>query len=116
MGYPVQRLKTPVTILDEGTTAYADTAYLSGYIVGVMCDVPALDGTTTLTIAITDQDGFTVYSKATIAEGAKFTEFVDANNMLRRIPVAGVLRITCTATNAQTGGDKVIPVVLLLDR
>lgn len=117
MSYGIQRYTQTVTILADGTTANAPTTRsLNGYLVGVLADVPALVGTTTLTIAITDAAGYTLYSKDSIAEGAKFTDFADANNVLRRIPVSGILTITVTASNAQTAAAAPIPVVLLIDR
>lgn len=117
MPYRIQRYKQTVTIAAEGTTkADPTTRVLNGYLVGIQADVPALVGTTTLTLALTDEDGYTLYSKASIAEGAKFTEFADSNNVLRKIPLTGIVTITVTASNAQTGAAAPIPVVLLIDR
>lgn len=113
--YNIQRWSQSITIAADGTTADT-TASLNGILVGVMADVPALVGTTTLTIAITDAGGYTIFSKASIAEGAKYAQFVDANNHPLRLPLSGNHTITVTASNAQTADDAVIPVVLLIDR
>jgi len=118
MKYPVKRYTQTVTILAEGTTANADTTALYGFLVGVKAVVPALVGTTTLTITIKDTSstGSTIYAKASIAEGAPFAAFIDANNYPLRVPLDGVQNITVLASNAQTGTPAPIPVVLLLER
>jgi len=118
MKYPVKRYTQTVTILADGTTANADTTELYGFLVGVKAVVPALVGTTTLTITIKDasSSGATIYTKATIAEGASFAAFIDANNYPLRVPLDGVQNITVTASNAQTAAAAPIPVVLLLER
>ena len=113
--FDIQRWSQSITIAADGTTANT-TASLNGLLVGVLADVPSLVGTTTLTIAITDAGGYTIYSKASIAEGGKFTQFVDANNHPLRLPLSGTHTITVTASNTQTGAEAVIPVVLLIDR
>jgi len=114
--YRIQRYNQTVTIAADGTTQTDSTANLNGYLVAIMANVPALVGTTTLTISLVDPDGYTLYSKASIAEGARFTEFADGNNVLRKIPLSGIHQITVTASNAQTGAAAPIPIALLIDR
>lgn len=114
--YNIQRYTKNVTVADGQTVGTADTAELNGLIVGILANIPQCTGTTTVTLAITDADGFTVYSKATIAENAKTAAFVDANNHPLKLPVAGVLTLTITQTNAQSGADSVHAVTLLIDR
>lgn len=115
--YNIQRYSQTVTIAADGTTANADTSKaLYGKLVGIKSVVPALVGTTTLTIAIKDDMGATIYSKASIPEGAGFSAYVDANNYPLQIPIDSVLNITVTASNAQTSVAAPIPVTLLIDR
>jgi hypothetical protein len=114
--YNIQRYTKNVVVADGQTVGTADTVALNGIIVGILANVPQLTGTTTITLAITDADGFTVFSKASIAENAKTPSFVDANNHPIRLPVAGVLTLTVTQTNAQSGALSTIPVTLLIDR
>ena len=115
--YNIQRYSQTVTIAAEGTTANANTTKaLYGKLVGIKSVVPALVGTTTLTITIKDENGVTIYTKSGIAEGAGFGAYIDANNFPLMIPIDGILNITVTASNAQTGAAAPIPVTLLIDR
>lgn len=116
MPYNIKKKLVTVTIAADGTTANANSEVLNGRIVAIMADVPALVGTTTLTLTLKDSDGFTIYTKASIAEGAKFSAYVDANNVPLALPIAGVCNVTCTASNAQTGVEAPIPVTLLIDQ
>lgn len=112
--YQIQRYKTSGVILDTTALIAITTASLNGKIKGIMANVPALTAANTLTLAITDVDGFTVFSKAAIVNNALFQAFVDANNQPLELPVAGVLTITLTASGNQTGA-KTIPIVLLIE-
>lgn len=115
--YNIQRYSQTVTILANGTTANADTTKaLYGKLVGIKSVVPALVGTTTLTITIKDDLGNTVYTKASIAEGAGFSAYLDANNYPLQVPLDSIMNITVTASNAQTSVAAPIPVTLLIDR
>ena len=114
--YNIQRYTKEVTVLDGQTVGTIDTDSLNGLIRGIIADVPALTGTTTITLLITDQDGATVYTKATIAEEAATGFYIDANNYPLQIPVSGILTLKVTQTNAQSGADSIIPVTLLVDR
>lgn len=115
--YNIQRYSQTVTILADGTTANADTTRaLYGKLIGIKSVVPALVGTTTLTITIKDDLGATIYTKAAIAEGAGFSAYLDANNYPLQIPIDSILNIVVTASNTQTSVAAPIPVTLLIDR
>lgn len=118
MAYNIQRYvpTTDLAIVVGQTAGSITTPYLNGKIVGIMANVPNVSGSSTVTIAITDADGYTVYSKATIAENAKFSAFIDANNQPLQLPVAGALTITVTSTTQQATADSAVPMVLLIDR
>lgn len=114
--YKIQRYKITCTIPADDNTIVEDLPNLNGYLVAVQANVPALVGTTTLTISITDQDGYTIYSKSGIAEGARFIDIADSNNVLRKIPLSGTHQITCTASNIQTSTQAPIPIVLKIEK
>jgi hypothetical protein len=114
--YRIRTIDLPTVIAADGTTADSELSEAqNGKIVGVQCLVPALVGTTTLTIAIKDANGATLYSKASIAEGAGFSAYIDANNFPLAIPVAGAIKATCTASNAQTAAAATLPVKVLIE-
>lgn len=111
----MKRKLTTVTIAADGTTANVDSEPLNGRRVGVLVDCPALVGTTTLTVTVKDQDGFTLYTKASIPESAKSNYYVDGSSVALNIPISGIANITCTASNTQTAVPAVIPVTLMVD-
>lgn len=114
MKYPIKRHSQTFTIPDEGTDITANTSKaLNGTLVGILLDVPALDGTTTLTITVKDADGYTLFSKASIAEGAKTSLILDGS-LAMNIPISGILSVTLLASNAQTTAAVPIPVVFLV--
>lgn len=115
--FSIQRFTQTVTILAEGTTETdTSTRELNGLIRGIGAVVPSLVGTTTLTLTLKDASGITLWTKSSIAEGAAFGEYIDANNFPLQIPVSGFVSITVTASNAQTGAAAPIPVVLYIQR
>lgn len=114
MGYRIQRKTVSVGIAD-GQTVGTGTVVLNGRLLGVLTNPPDLTGTTTITVAVEDEDSYTVFSKASIAENAKTATYLDANNHPLRLPVAGSHTVRVTASNSQSGA-KTIPVVLLIDR
>lgn len=114
--YRIQRYSKSVVVADGQTVGTIDTGSINGLIRGITANVPQLTGATTITLAITDANGATVYSKAAIAENAVFSAYLDANNFPLQIPINGVLTLTVTQTNAQSGAASTIPVTLLVDR
>lgn len=119
MRYNIQRYKKSLTIAD-GQTAISSTAEeLNGLLRGILCKVPQLDGTTTITVAVIAVDGsdeYTLFSKASIAENANTPVLVDANNEYIAIPLSGNIKITVTASGAQSGGNDTVGITLLIDR
>lgn len=114
--YNIQRYTKTITVEDGETVGTALAEDLNGLIVGILIDVPDLTGTTTITLALTDVDGYSLFSKSSIAENQKTVNLVDGNNHPLRIPVSGQLNFTATQTNAQSGSESQIEVVLLVDR
>jgi hypothetical protein len=107
-----------LAIIIPGRVSIHETAVvvLNGILKGILINVPQLVGTTTATLDILDADGYTVYSKASLAENQRTTAYVDANNHPLNLPLAGKYTVKVTASNAQTGQAADIPVVLLIDR
>lgn len=114
--FNIQRHTTTITVADGETVGTESVENINGFIVGILVNVPQLTGTTTITLALTDSDGYTLFSKATIAENQKTVTLADTNNHPLRIPTSGELNYTVTQTNAQSGADSEIAVALLIDR
>lgn len=114
--YQIQKYAQSITVADGDVAANADTILsLNGLLKGIMANVPALSGSNTLTIALKNSDGYTIFSKASIAESAKYAQFVDANNQPLELPLNGIHNITVTSSGAESPAV-VIPVVLLIQR
>jgi hypothetical protein len=110
--YPVGQRVIPITIAAEGTVG-STSQEVCGRIVKMIYDVPALVGTTTVTIAVLDADGTSHYSKASVAEGAKTLDVgMVAAATPHGIVVAGNITFQATATNAQTGAAATISVIV----
>lgn len=106
----------PIVHANSTTIATVTTGVLNGILRGVAVDCPNLDGTTTLTVTLSDADGNTLWTKAAIAENAKTSFVYDtaATPAPLQVPVAGPLTITCTASNAQST-DQNINVAPIMD-
>lgn len=115
MKYRIQRYKTTLTIADGGTTITSSAIPFSGILKGVLLDIPSLTSSATTTVEILDADGFTIYSKASIAHNAKSGNLTDAAGNPLHLPLSGNHTVKLTVSGAQTGA-KNIPVVLLVLR
>ncbi len=113
--YQIQRYKTTLTIPDGGNTIDSAAVGLNGLLKGIIPVVPALTSAGTLTVTIKDKDGYTVFSKSSIASSTSTGLFVDSNNQPYELPLSGDHTITVTASGNQTGA-KNISVVLLIQR
>lgn len=114
--YNFQRYSKDVTVADGQTVGTATTDNLNGKLAGILLNVPQLTGTTTITFEILDADGFTIFSRASIAENGKTSIFTDSNNHPLRLPLAGIYTLRVTQTNAQSGAAAVTTAKLLVDR
>lgn len=114
--FKMQRYSVSIAIADGQTVGTATDVPLNGILKGVLVDAPQLDGAVTLTVAITDVDGFTVFSKASIAENAKTATYLDTNSRPLELPLSGNHTITVTASGAQSGGNDTVGVKLLIER
>jgi len=112
---PVACHKVDVTIPDESDTG-SSTIGFSGRVVRMTVDVPALDGVaTTVTVTLKDEDGTTLYNKASIAEGGKT---VDAGMVAAATPhgvvFSGTMTVTVLASAAQTTAAVLVSVMLYI--
>ena len=114
----------PITIADEGTSAEATLVPVTGYLKGVSVLAGAMDGSDTYTVAITDENGATVFSRATLAEGVRTTIWSDKYNelgttivegKLLNTPMAGPVTVTVTASAAQNDAAVAYAVTLYYD-
>lgn len=115
MSYNIQRISKTITVLNAGTTASATNVPLNGLLRGIQVNAPDLDSTNTYKLDITDQDGYTTYTKASIAENSRYTAFVDANNQPLQLPLSGTYTVAITTSGTQTA-DRAFSVTLLVQR
>lgn len=114
--YAIQRYTVSIDIADGQTVGNSAAVELNGHLNGVLVNAPQLDGAVTLTVAVLDSDGFTVFSQASIAENSKTAIFIDSNNFPLALPLSGNHTIRVTASGAQSGDDDAVTVTLLIDR
>lgn len=114
--YNIKRYSASLVLAyqSNATTVVGDGVDFNGLLVGVVVIVPNLDSTNTATITIKDQDGTTVYSKASLARSTTTTAFVDANNYPLQIPLSDSHTITITTSGSQTA-DRTFGVRLLIN-
>jgi len=83
------------------------TAELNGIFKGASITVPNLDyAAGTVTASLLNSEGGTIWSKASIAEGATTSVFVDANNAYFQQPLHGTITLKIQ-TNAGQLEDRV---------
>lgn len=99
----IKRVEFPLTIANNGTTISSAFVGLFGILRGLKVKIPDLTSSNTITVSITDEDGKTVYSKASVAENTTTFVFVDANNYALLIPLAGQYKVTVLSSGTETG-------------
>ena len=106
----VSREGITVTIADSGTTA-EETRTLNGLLTRLIVEVPALTGTTTVTVNVLDEDDNVYYTEAAVAEGAT-TVFnlrtSGGSNISEVQPLCGMVTFEVIATNSQTGAKEIV--------
>jgi hypothetical protein len=92
------------------------TAKINGIFRGASITVPSLDYSAgTVTASILNSEGGTVWSKASIAEGATTSVFTDANNVYFQQPLSGTLTLSIQ-TNAGQSEDRVFVFYVYYER
>jgi hypothetical protein len=100
----IKRITKPLTLAyatdaDEITGTIA----INGIFRGASITVPDMDyGNGTVTATITNEEGGTVWTKASIAEGSTTSAFIDSNNYYFSQPLYGTQTLTITANTGQT--------------
>jgi hypothetical protein len=109
----IARLPVTVTIdVSESTTIGETDVNFNGVILAYAITVPALAGTTTVTLKLEDEDDVEWYSKASIAEGATTVVTLQNTDCNLNLPVFGTTTVQVTASGAQVA-DQDITVVFL---
>jgi hypothetical protein len=115
--YPIQRISSTVLIdvsedADLGTTTEVAA---NGLLSGILVLASDLDDTDTYTLTLKDQDGYTVFTRASLAESVRTAIYVDTNNHPLRLPLTGTYTIEVLASGDQAA-DRAFSVTLLVDR
>jgi hypothetical protein len=107
----VRPVVTPTLVIGTSTTvATASAVALNGFLAGVLITPPAaVDSSATITLKVVDADGFTVYTKASIAANTPIADFPTT-----QVPLSGTFTITATYSAAQTV-NRAVAVALLID-
>ena len=85
----------------------SSTAKINGVFKGASITVPNLDYSNgTVTASILNSEGGTIWTKASIVEGATTSVFIDANNAYFQQPLNGILTLKIQ-TNAGQSEDRV---------
>lgn len=112
----IQRI--PVTIslayATDDNDAVSSAVTLNGKLLGLIPVAPNLDSTNTYSVTLKDVDGYTIYTKASLAESVATPLFVDANNYALNVPVSGSHTIAIQTSGAQTA-DRTFTVILLVE-
>ena len=112
---PVAKKLVAVTIDPAVHTTIGETDVLiNGEIVALVYDVPALDGTPTVTFKLEDKDDVEYHTKASIAEGAKTYEKLLPDTSPERFAFAGMATLQCTVSGVQTSTNDINVLVYMM--
>jgi hypothetical protein len=98
----IKTSKQLVLLYETNATTITGTLEANGLLRGISVVVPNLDSTDTITLALLDSDGGTIYSKASIAESATTTAYIDANDYPLQLPLHGTITISIITSGSQT--------------
>lgn len=115
----VKTYTIPVTIVRGDTSATVEVP-VSGYLKGVSVTAGAMQDGSTYTVAITDKNGMTVYSKGSLSPNQTTTNWGDLYGGATavhplEVPMAGPVNVVITASKAQSNADVVSTVYLYYD-
>lgn len=119
--YRMQRYAGTASIVVATDADQIDvSAALNGVLKGILLNIPNLKASDTLTFSILDSDGFTLYTKAALAESTKHALLdqvgSDASTLLPlNVPLSGTLTLRFTTSEDQDS-DTDIPFALLIER
>lgn len=105
---PVAKKLVTITIDPAVHTTIGETdVLLNGEIVGIVYDVPALDGTVTVTFKLEDKDDVEYHTKASIAEGGNTYEKLLPDTSPERFAFAGMATLQVTASGVQSSAHDI---------
>ena len=112
---PVAKKLVTITIDPAVHTTIGETdVLLNGEIVGIVYDVPALDGTVTVTFKLEDKDDVEYHAKASIAENTKTYEKLLPDTSPERFAFAGMATLQCTVSGVQTSTNDINVLVYMM--
>lgn len=116
-GYSIKRITSSilVDVSEDNDLGTATDIQANGRLAGILVNAPDLDSTNTYTVTVKDQEGYTVFTRASLVENARTTIYVDTNNHPLRLPLNGEYTIEVLTSGAQTA-DRTFSVTLLVDR
>jgi hypothetical protein len=116
--FPIQRQTTVLNLAYQtsATVATATGISVNGILRGIGVTVPALVSGHTVTLTITDDNGYAVFSKVAIAQGGKTTFLVDTNNNYFQIPLCGVNYTFTITSSGNEIANQIFNVDLLIER
>ena len=103
----------PLTHGASVTTVTSASSELNGELMMFKLKSGAVDSSATFTLNIIDQDGDTVYTKASIA--ANTTVITDLEDTTGMIPLSGNYTVQIVASASQTSHDNTFTVTLYID-
>lgn len=116
--YNIQSFTVPGTVIDQSADAdqiITSAFELNGLLRGILITSPDLDDTDTFSITIKDADGYTIFTRASLAESTLHNIFTDTNNHPLQLPLTGNHTVTITASGDQAA-DRTFVVKLLVER
>ena len=116
----IKTYTVPVTISRGDTSVTSSDVPVSGYLKGVSVTAGTMEDGSTFTVAITDKNGMTVYSKASLTPGTTTTNWADLYGGTTavhplEVPMAGPVDVAITASKAQNNADVSCSVYLYYD-
>lgn len=116
--YNIQRFTVPGTVIVVATDAdqiITSAFSLNGLLRGLLITSPDLDDTDTFTVTLKDADGYTVFTRGSLAESTLLGIFTDSNDFPLETPLSGNHTLTIT-TSGDQAANRTFAVKLLVDR
>lgn len=111
----IRRTKLSIVLVKgaSATNSSVDTQELNGVLTGLLVKTGAVDSSATVQVDLIDQDGYTAYTKGSIAASTRGVYVLTADT---KVPLAGKVTVKVTFSAAQTTADRTTEVVFLTDR
>lgn len=114
-GKPVATKKVAISVVGAtSSTAWDEDVEINGKLVAFAYDIPALDGTPTVTFKFQDEDGNTWHTKTSIAEDNHTLEKLQIDSAPRQFSYVGTATFAVT-TDANQGTAETINVIAYIE-